>query len=428
MSRVSSSSPPLQPRARGLAAWLVISVIITATGFISRAAEVELSSRNVENQPDPVRRLWKQVADGRVQLDVSSESAFLKSVLRELDVPVASQVLVFSKTSLQRDLISPQQPRAIYYNDECYVGWVKGGAIELIGVDAVEGPKYYLLQRSVAGLEKGPVFQVGKDCFSCHGGAALQVQSVRVDTEGQPLTGSVNFSITENSPLGERWGGWYVTGSSGREAHLGNLIDGKRPLATAPAETLSFLLPKATYLTDTSDIVALMVLEHQYSTQNALTETARAARTILERITPGAESPLPESTGRRMLQKHADRLVAKLLFTEEHELTGGGVQGSPAFQEAFRKSRRVASDGSSLRDFELRTRLFKHRCSYMIHSASFEALPGEFKKVLLQRLALRLKDTADTDTDTDWLTNADRAQLRLILGDTLVLPGSRDAP
>ncbi len=427
MSRVSSSSHLLQRRSGGRVAWLVmIMFIITATGFISQAAEGEVSSRNVPGQSDPVRRLWEQVAEGQVQLDVSSESAFLKSVLRELDVPVASQVLVFSKTSLQRDLISPHQPRAIYYNDECYVGWVRGGALELIGVHPVEGPKYYLLQRSVAGLEKGPVFQVGKDCFSCHGGAALQVQSVRVDAEGQPLTGSVNFSITENSPLSERWGGWYVTGSSGREAHLGNLIDGKRRFPIALAETLTSLLPRATYLTDTSDIVALMVLEHQYSTQNALTETARAARTILERITPGAESPLPETTGRRLLQKHADRLVAKLLFTEEHELTGGGVQGSAAFQEAFLKSRRVAADGSSLRDFDLRTRLFKHRCSYMVYSASFNALPGEFKKVLLQRLAFRLKDTADADTD--WLTNADRAQLRLILGETLGLPSPGDTP
>lgn len=381
------------------------------------AAEAQEGSR--KSPSDPVARLWRQVAAGQVTLDVSSETAFLKSVLRELDVPVASQVLVFSKTSLQRDLISPQQPRAIYYNDECYVGWVKGGALELIGVHPVEGPKYYLLQRSVAGLEKGPVFQVGKDCFSCHGGAALQVQSVKVDAEGQPLTGSVNFSITENNPLSERWGGWYVTGSSGKETHLGNLVGGRHPSPATSTETLSSLLPRATYLTDTSDIVALMVLEHQYSTQNALTETARAARTILERITPGAESPLPESTGRRLLQKHADRLVAKLLFTEEHELTGGGVQGSPAFQAAFLQSRRVASDGSSLRDFDLRTRLFKHRCSYMIYSTSFEALPGEFKKVLLQRLAVRLNDS--TDADSDWLTNADRAQLRLILRETMGL-------
>lgn len=420
MIQVSSSL--LRLRKLGHYAGRLWAAAMVAAAMATPGAEAAEGSRNL--QGDPVARLWRQVAAGQVTLDVSSETAFLKSVLRELDVPVASQVLVFSKTSLQRDLISPQQPRAIYYNDECYVGWVKGGALELIGVHPVEGPKYYLLQRSVAGLEKGPVFQAGKDCFSCHGGAALQVQSVKVDAEGQPLTGSVNFSITENNPLSERWGGWYVTGSSGRESHLGNVINGKRPSATAAAETLSSLLPRATYLTDTSDMVALMVLEHQYSTQNALTETARAARTILERITPGAESPLPESTGRRLLQKHADRLVAKLLFTEEHELTGGGVQGSPAFQAAFRQSRRVASDGSSLRDFDLRTRLFKHRCSYMIYSTSFEALPGEFKKVLLQRLAVRLKDT--TDADSDWLTNADRAQLRLILRETMGLQSQED--
>ncbi|WP_156344985.1 hypothetical protein [Verrucomicrobium spinosum] len=414
MSVVPSTAHLLQRRSGSRARWL--AMVIIAIGFISQVADGGESSR--KEQGDPVRRLWKRVADGRVQLDASSESAFLKSVLRELKVPVASQVLVFSKTSLQRDLISPQQPRAIYYNDECYVGWVKGGAIELIGVHAVEGPQYYLLQRSVAGLEKGPVFQVGKDCFSCHGGAALQVQSVRVDGEGQPLTGSVSFSTTEESPLGERWGGWYVTGHSGKEAHLGNLVAGQHPsrIGTAP-ETLADLLPAAVYPTDTSDIVSLMVLEHQYSMQNAITETGRAARSLLSRMIPGAEVPLPVATGKRLLQKHADRLVARLLFTEEHELIGGGVQGSAAFQEAFRRSRRSASDGSSLRDFELHTRLFKYRCSYMIYSPSFVALPGEFKKVLFQRLALRLKDQP-TD-EADWLPNTERAQLRRILTETL---------
>lgn len=421
MSVVSAASLLIHRRSLRQAGWLVRG-IVAVMGCLSQAAMAEEGSRNVSNQPDPVRRLWEQVAEGRVQLDVSSESAFLKSVLRELDVPVASQVLVFSKTSLQRDLISPRQPRAIYYNDDCYVGWVKGGALELIGVDAVEGPKYYLLQRSVAGLEKGPVFQVGKDCFSCHGGAALQVQSVRVDREGQPLTGSVSFSTTEESPLGERWGGWYVTGRSGKEAHMGNLVAGELPpsIGVAP-ETLADLLPAAVYLTDTSDIVALMVLEHQYSMQNALTETGRAARSLLARMLPGAEVPLPEATGKRLLQKHADRLVARLLFTEEHELIGGGVQGTAAFQDAFRKARRSASDGSSLRDFELQTRLFKHRCSYMIYSPSFEALPGDFKSILFQRLALRLKDQA-TD-EADWLPNAERAQLRRILSETL---GAKD--
>lgn len=390
----------------------IMAVIVMA----SPAAETRGSLR--EYSGDPVRHLWRQVAEGRILLDLASEASFLKSVLRELAVPVSSQVLVFSKTSLQRDLISPRQPRAIYYNDECYVGWVKGGALELIGVDPVEGPKYYLLHRSSGGLAPGPVFQEGKDCFSCHVGASLQVQSVRVDATGQPLPGSVSFSTTEESPLGERWGGWYVTGHAGRENHLGNLAGSGHAALTKPApEGLASAFPSTGYLADTSDVVALMVLEHQYSMQNTLSETGRAARSVLARSMPGAESPLSEATGRRLLQKHADRLVARLLFAGEHELTGGGVEGSPEFQDAFRQTRRIASDGSSLRDFELRTRLFKHRCSYMVYSATFEALPGAFKQLLFERLAVRLGN--EPASESDWLPNEERAQLRLILSETL---------
>ena len=94
---------------------------------------------------DPVAALWKRISTGSVKLDTSSPQVFLKQMLRELDVPVASQVLVFSKTSLQNALIGPLTPRAIYFSEEAYVGWVQGGMFELIGVDPVQGPQFYSL-------------------------------------------------------------------------------------------------------------------------------------------------------------------------------------------------------------------------------------------------------------------------------------------
>ena len=421
MSVVPSTAHLLQRRSGSQARRL--AMVIIAIGFISHVADGGESSR--KEQDDPVRRLWKQVADGRVQLDASSESAFLKSVLRELEVPVASQVLVFSKTSLQRDLISPQQPRAIYYNDECYVGWVKGGAIELIGVDAVEGPQYYLLQRSVAGLEKGPVFQVGKDCFSCHGGAALQVQSVRVDGEGQPLTGSISFSTTEESPLGERWGGWYVTGHSGKEAHLGNLVAGQHPsrIGAAP-ETLADLLPAAVYPTDTSDIVSLMVLEHQTSVQNILTKANQTAlralhmQTSLQKELGEPIQNQPTGTALRIIEHCTEDVLDALLFKDEAPLPEGGIEGDVSFQNAFGQSAHRSADGRSLKDFQLLTRLFKYRCSYMIHSRTFTQMQPALKKTILTRLD-QILTGQDRSGRYDYLGESERKHIRKILDETL---------
>lgn len=52
------------------------------------------------------------------------DKGYLANFLEAFEIPAASQVLVFSKTSLQVELIFPNSPRAIYYNDDIYVGWV----------------------------------------------------------------------------------------------------------------------------------------------------------------------------------------------------------------------------------------------------------------------------------------------------------------
>ncbi len=53
----------------------------------------------------------------------------MRSVLAALRVPVSSQTLVFSKTSFQYPKISPERPRALYYNDDVYVGQVHDGRL-----------------------------------------------------------------------------------------------------------------------------------------------------------------------------------------------------------------------------------------------------------------------------------------------------------
>src|SRR5690242_13995756 len=67
-----------------------------------------------------VTRLQAKLAGGKAKLTLTDDHGYLKSVLAALDVPESSQVLVFSKTSLQRERISPKTPRAIYFNDDVY--------------------------------------------------------------------------------------------------------------------------------------------------------------------------------------------------------------------------------------------------------------------------------------------------------------------
>src|SRR4030095_2260532 len=73
---------------------------------------------------DAVTQLQQRINSGEIKLDYSEKNGYLESVLKQLRVPVSSQGLVFSKTSFRLHRISPNNPRAIFFNDEVYVGWV----------------------------------------------------------------------------------------------------------------------------------------------------------------------------------------------------------------------------------------------------------------------------------------------------------------
>ncbi len=179
---------------------------------------------------DRVARLKRRLAAGQATLAWDDAHGWLRAVLRALAVPVSSQVLVFSKTSLQRDRISPRTPRAIYFNDEVYVGWIPDAeVIELAAVDPRQGTIFYTLpQRGGGGarLRRGT-----HECLQCHdspsmtgGVPGLMMRSVVADRTGQPLFGAGTFVTTPASPFEERWGGWYVTGKHGKQLHLGNVM------------------------------------------------------------------------------------------------------------------------------------------------------------------------------------------------------------
>jgi hypothetical protein len=351
---------------------------------------------------DPVARLQAQLQAKKTNLAHDDRQGYLRSVLEKLKVPVSSQVLVFSKTSFQRTRISPERPRAIYFSDDVYVGYVQGSVVlEFSAVDPELGGTFYLLEQ--AKLPEPAFLRQTHDCLQCHAsGKTLDVpghlvRSVYPEESGQPAFNAGTFSTSHESPLAERWGGWYVTGTHGKQSHMGNVLvtDHEHPekLDTRAGANLTDLTGKfdtSAYLAKSSDIVALMVLEHQVKMHNLITLANYQAKLALHysreinKALGEPDNTISESTARRF-QGPAEDLVKYMLFVDEAPLSEP-VQGTTSFAKDFSSRGPRDRQGRSLRDFDLKTRLFRYPCSYLIHSMAFDTLPAPVKDHLLRRL------------------------------------------
>ena len=175
------------------------------------------------------------------------------------------------------------------------------------------------------------------------------------------------------------------------------------------------------YLTPHSDLVALMVLEHQAEMHNRLTaanyQTRLAHRDadVLNDLDNVPRGRLTEGTARRV-DSAAEQLVQYLLFCGETRLTGE-LKGTSRFATEFAARGPRDSKGRSLRDFDLKTRLFKYPCSYLIYSAAFDALPASVKERVYRRLWDVLSGK-ETGKEYAHLTAEDRRAIREIVSAT----------
>jgi hypothetical protein len=350
---------------------------------------------------DPVARLQRRLNQGEAHLEFVSPSGYLLSVLKQLQVPLSSQTLVFSKTSFQQHRISPSTPRALYFNDHVYVGWVRGGdVIEVSAVDPNRGAMFYTLDQN---RHDAPQFIRREECLQCHaspktlGIPGHLVRSVYPDSEGVPLLQAGSFLTSHSSPLKERWGGWYVTGTHGSQRHMGNVWsqDAEYPDrldmdSGANLTSLKQRVDLSGYAGQDSDLVALMVLEHQTRMHNLLAKVnweTRVALSQQEAINQAMHEPIgyrSESTQRR-IQAVVEELIEYLLFAEEVQLTEP-VSGTSGFEREFAQAGPKDHLGRSLRDLDLKRRLFKYPCSFLIYSEAFDALPDAAKGPLYGRL------------------------------------------
>jgi hypothetical protein len=355
---------------------------------------------------DSIARLEKQIEGGKAKLDFAPNGwGYLPAVLKQLDINIDSQVLVFSRTSIQNTHISPRTPRAIYFNDDTAVGFVQNGEVlELSAIDPKQGAVFYSLD-----TEKSdhPEFARRDDCLRCHQGAptmgipGILVSSVHpvTDAEAREAHGSA-FITDDRTSFDERWGGWYVTGTHGSQVHLGNNLQLADPLSpgravkegTQNVTSLAGFFDTSRYLAPTSDIVALMTLEHQTRMTNLMTRIGWDARIALRE----GQGKL-EGAGRDRVNSEIEEMLGYMLFVDEEPLKEP-VAGVSTFTKTFAARGPRDAKGRSLRDFDLQKRLFRYPLSYMIYSAAFDGMPDLVRERVYQRLyeVLSGKDKSQT--------------------------------
>ena len=384
-----------------------------------------------------VTKLDQRLKAKQGALTADDEHGYLRSLLMALDVPVSSQVLVFSKTSLQRSRIGPKTPRAIYFNDEVSVGFCRhGDVLEIVAADPNLGTVFYTLDQNPEG--RVAFTRQTESCLICHGSSSNQgfpghlFRSVSADRTGEMVLSMGTKRVNHSTPFEDRWGGWYVTGTSGKQTHMGNQIVGGWPgqgqdTVGTNVTDLKPYFTAANYLSNHSDIVAMMVLEHQGEAHNRIIRANFQTRLALHEqveLNKAFGDPVDhrnESITRR-IHWACEPVVQYLLFGEETTLTEP-VAGTSEFTTEFAARGPFDSQKRSVREFDMKTRMFRYPLSYVIYSKLFDGLPTEAK----DRIYLRLWEVLtgkDRTKEFAHLSNQDRQAIREILRDTKPgLPG-----
>ena len=361
---------------------------------------------------DPIALLNDRLKSGEVTLDRRGPSGYLHAVLDALNVPIESQVLVFSKTSFQASKIGPKNPRAIYFGDTLSVGWVRGGEVlEFVAQDPRQGSVFYTMSQAA----DKPLFERNDACVSCHASEATHfvpgmfIGSVFPDVNGTTMYGPA-YTTDHRTPFEIRWGGWFVTGTHNATRHMGNAV------ATNSADLAAMITPESVHVTSLegrfeptgylslhSDLVALLALEHQAKMLNLFTRV-------------GWEARIGEKEAGRTIDQAASELVDYLLFVDEATLPGP-ITGTTKFAEVFAARGPRDSRGRSLRELDLNTRLLRYPCSYLIYSEPFDALPASAKTAVYTRM-WEILSGQERDARYAVLSAADRRAILEILTET----------
>lgn len=381
---------------------------------------------------NPVAKLQSRLDRGEAKLAYKEGRGYLDSVLALLGIDPSSQSLVFSRTSFQVAGIRAASPRAIYFNEDTYVAWIQGGEmLELGTMDTRLGPVFYTLPNQAAAAQRfdRPILT----CISCHDSLTLTgggvprfiLGSGYVGLNGEQLTHEGRILTTDRTPLRSRWGGWYVTGTHGDQVHLGNvlvrtaneLVDLDK-LRRGNLDNLDGLFDTRPYLTNKSDIVALLVFQHQMHMQNLITRVNFEVRQANAKAGLKDSDPTVAATGlppevQTQLQEYLDDLANGMLFVNAAPFTGK-ITGNSGFDKWFEARGPRDKKGRSLRKLELTKRLFEYPLSYAVYSEAFDALPAYAKNYVYGRFAAVLSGQ-DSSPPYAHLSPADRKSVQEIL-------------
>ena len=372
--------------------WVVI-VSVAATAAVAARAQFADSFVAPRDVPaiaystgpvtDRVAALNQRLESGQLQLKFDGANGYLRAVLDALNVPAESQVTPFAKNSFQAELIDRKNPRALFFSDDVAVGWVRGAdLLEVAAQDPRQGGIFYTIEQKRSAT---PHFTRNDNCLACHlswdtlGVPGFFLMST-LTVPDDPHTYASGFSSDHRRSFDQRWGGWYVTGNIGSLIHMGNVaVSNTSTPARAEARMLKSLDDAVNDTTGfpahTSDVVALMVLEHQAHMMNLITRTGWEARL--------AANGDPKQIAR--VDEAASDLVDYMLFVYEAPLTSR-VRGTSGFAEKFMALGPADGQGRSLRQLDLDRRLLKYPCSYMIYSKAFDAMPAMAKSAVYRRL------------------------------------------
>jgi hypothetical protein len=392
---------------------MILIMLFTTAIASQEPARIETTHDNIRywesSMQDPVAGLQRELENGTVSLSHDPVFGYLPTLLERFNIPLESQILVFSKTSLQSAHISPESPRAIYFNDDVAVAWVRRGPLLEIGAhDPQNGVVFYTINQA---QRSTPEFAREQVCLDCHhttstlGIPGMLVRTTFPGLTGLAVAGLGGGTADHRTPFEERWGGWYVTGKRAPVRHRGNAVvmsvtgEGPLMISREPSAPLRESLTTSSYLTPYSDIVALAVFEHQVHMTNLINRAAWESRA-------GAVD-----------QSTIQELIDYMLFVEEAPLSSP-MEGSSGFTEFFAARGPADSLGRSLRVFDLNTRLFRYPCSYMIYSAAFQSLPPTVKGQIYRRLT-QILSGKENNPRYRRLGEIDRKAIMEILRDTL---------
>jgi hypothetical protein len=342
-----------------------------------------------------------KLQDGRIRFGFEERTGFLEAALDALRIPVDSQLLVFSRGSLQGRRIGPENPRAIFFNDRVALGWVRGGdVIEVAAPDTNAGVVFYTLEQRDSGAP--PQFKRRFECLGCHvTGDTLGVPGLLMFSTSRAEPGrfdGVPHHIDQSDPLEQRFGGWFVTGKLGTARHMGNDVAALDARSTRDLDSVAGLFDADGYRSMSSDVVAHLVLTHQAGMTNLLTRAAFEAR-MAEVSLRGPVTPEQTDAITALMDGIAREVVDHMLFVDEAKLPAG-IQGASGFAERFSKSGPRDRRGRSLYELDLTRRLMKYSCSYMIYSPAFDALPPIVKAAIYRRMSNVLAGTGRSDSKT----------------------------